>query len=228
MTLTNFPNGIKTSEVVTGGSGGGSASIVFATANATGNTGSVTIESGNSSAGNSGAVTIATGTAGGTRGNITLDALVTVVTNGQLQSPAGVEFDIGTPVNGGASNTGSVFVFSGDQSGTGQSGTVGLQSGNATGGNSGPCFVGTGNSSGENSAQTTIFTGDAHATGDILIGPGTASAGNSGNIELRLAAATGGTKGNVILTGLPTADPLVVGALWIDVAGGRVIKSSNG
>lgn len=227
MTLTNFPNGIKTSEVVTGGSGGGSASIVFATADASGNTGSVTIESGNSSTGDSGAITIATGTASGTRGNITLDALITVVTNGQLQAPAGVEFDIASPGNGGASNTGSVFVFTGDQSGTGQSGTVGLQSGNATSDNSGPCFIGTGNSTGANSAQMTLFTGDGHSTGGMVFGTGNASAGNSGNISFATGTATG-TKGNIIITGLPTADPHVVGALWIDAAASRVIKSSNG
>lgn len=227
MTLTNFPNGIKTSEVVTGGSGGGSASIVFATANASGNTGSVTIESGNSSAGNSGAVTIATGTASGTRGNITLDALVTVVQNGQLQAPAGVEFDIASPGNGGASTTGSVFVFSGDQSGTGQSGTVGIQSGNSVTDNSGPFFCGTGTSSGANSASATMFTGDGLHTGGITLGTGAASAGNSGDIKLQTGAATG-TRGNIIIDILPTADPHVVGALWIDAAASRVIKSSNG
>jgi hypothetical protein len=32
----------------------------------------------------------------------------------------------------------------------------------------------------------------------------------------------------VVLTGLPTADPSAAGALWIDVAAGRVIKVSAG
>lgn len=204
--------GIGTGTAVDGTSG--ITYVYTGNTSGSGTSGNVEIGSGNSSGGDSGDIRLETGTADGTRGNIILDALITQITNGQLQAPAGVEFDIASPSNGGSSNTGMVFVFSGDQTGTGQSGSVGLQSGNATGGNSGPCFVGTGNSSGENSAQTTIFTGDAHTTGDVLIGPGTASAGNSGNIELRLAASTGGTKGNVILTGIPTVDPHVAGAVW--------------
>jgi hypothetical protein len=32
----------------------------------------------------------------------------------------------------------------------------------------------------------------------------------------------------VVLTGLPTADPSAAGALWVDVAAGRVIKVSAG
>lgn len=193
----------------------------------TGVTGDINVVSGDSFGGDSGNIHVTTGAAGGTRGNIILDAPITQITNGQLQASTGVEFDIASPTNGGASNTGSVFVFSGDQSGTGQSGTVGLQSGNATGGNSGPCFVGTGNSTGENSAATTVFTGDGHNTGIIQFGTGNASAGNSGDILIGTGTATG-TKGNIITPGLPTADPHVVGAWWVDVAGGRVLKVSNG
>lgn len=188
------------------------------------------LTTGNASAGNSGSVTLTTGTATGTRGNVTFDAAITVVVNGQLQSPTGVEFDIGTPSNGGASNTGNAFLFSGDQTGTGQSGTVGIQSGNATGNNTGPCFIGTGNSTGANSAQTTIFSGDGHATGGILVGTGNASAGNSGSITLQTGTATG-TRGNVTLDGLlvlllnlPTVAPATSGAVWRDAGAGNVLK----
>lgn len=224
MTLTNFPNGIKTSEVVTGGSGGGSASIVFATANASGNTGSVTIESGNSSAGDSGNITIATGTASGTRGSISLDAPKINVT---YSTPV---FTLGDAAGGGTYFTTG---FTGNNSGA-----LGMQTNDvsASTGTSGELFFGTGAAgvSGGNSGRISLYTQDAPAgtAGDILLSCGSGSdAAHSGHILLQTGKDVtvnliGGA--NFIVLNLPTADPHVVGALWIDAAASRVIKSSNG
>jgi len=224
MTLTNFPNGIKTSEVVTGGSGGTSASIVFATADATGNTGSVTVESGDSSGGNSGDVTIATGSASGTRGTVIMDAPT-------FSFPApGATFTFGDATDGPAYFTTG---FSG-----GSSGGFGIQSNDivAASGTSGGLFFGTGQAgaSSGNSGTISLYTGDAAAgtAGDILLSCGSGSdTSHSGHILLQSGKdVTINLIGSAraIILGLPTSDPHVVGALWIDAAASRVIKSSNG
>jgi hypothetical protein len=51
----------------------------------------------------------------------------------------------------------------------------------------------------------------------------------AGDLEFSAGGGAGGaTAGNIRLFNLPTADPAVFGALWIDTAAGRVLKVSAG
>lgn len=54
------------------------------------------------------------------------------------------------------------------------------------------------------------------AGGDVaLVAGASAGAGNGGNVSLTLGLAPGaGAPGNLIIANIPTADPLVDGAIW--------------
>jgi hypothetical protein len=171
------------------------------TPNGTTSTG-LTLKSGNASAGNSGTVTVQTGTASGTRGAIILDAPT-----------------IGTADQTGATDSNDIDIISGSTV-NGNSGTAGVETGAPSGnGNSGNAFIGTADCAGSGQpGRIAMFTGTASGAGV-----------NGGDVHIALGAGgAGGRQGLVVIATLPTADPHVVGALWIDTAAGRVVKSSNG
>lgn len=71
---------------------------------------------------------------------------------------------------------------------------------------------------GQNGGNITIWAGEADNAG-----------GTGGNVYID--AGGGSTNGNILLglnIALPTADPAVAGALWIDTGAGRVLKVSAG
>lgn len=71
--------------------------------------------------------------------------------------------------------------------------------------------------------------GAANASPAAIRGGDAAGTGAGGDLLLDAGSSVGGAAGNVLLgsvVNLPTADPLVSGALWIDVAAGHVIKVS--
>lgn len=71
---------------------------------------------------------------------------------------------------------------------------------------------------GQNGGNITIWAGEADNSG-----------GAGGNVYID--AGGGSTNGNILIglnIALPTADPAVAGALWIDTGAGRVLKVSAG
>jgi hypothetical protein len=73
------------------------------------------------------------------------------------------------------------------------------------------------------SVQIETFDAELNNTGTISSEAGEVRIAGPGYATDLLLTATA-----VVLTGLPTADPSAAGALWIDVAAGRVIKVSAG
>ncbi len=204
-------------------------------------TGAVNITTGNASAGNSGDVTLQTGTASGTRGSIVLDGPILKTGDGQAYTDGTVGWDIEV---GNVNSTGgagvaakAVYIQAGIAVTLGQGGDAFIQAGDggSTGGNGGLAGMQAGQSTaaGATGGEAHVVGGQAAVAGAngggvlIVSGQGLGS-GNSGNITIQTGTVAAGTRGNVIILVLPTADPHVVGALWIDAAAGRVIKSSNG
>jgi hypothetical protein len=232
-------------EIYTGNTSGsgatGEVDLHSGDANGTGNTGGVHLYSGNASAGNSGNISLQTGSASGTRGNIVLNGPILKTGDGTFYTDGTVGFDmeVGNVDSTGAAGTAAkaVYIQAGIAVTLGQGGDAFIQAGDggSTGGNGGLAGLQAGSATfaGATGGETHIVGGQAQAAdahgGAVLIvsgqGQGT---GNSGDITIRTGTVAAGTRGNVIITGLPTADPHVVGAIWIDAAAGRAIKSSNG
>lgn len=124
-----------------------------------------------------------------------------------------------------AGDSGSLTI----QTGTATSGTAGVIHLETGGGNtSGRIDLLTGNAASGDSGNINLTTGlSAADTGSISLATADAAVGSSGNITLAIGNGTT-SKGHIITPGLPIADPHVVGAWWVDVVGGRVLKVSNG
>lgn len=140
---------------------------------------------------------------------------VTVKSGDAGAASGGVTIGSGSANN---ANSGDIYIASGPTTGTGASGAVGMESGESDG-DTGVAFFGTSTPSVEgNSGDVVFYTGNAAGTNK-----------NAGSIKHFLGAGSGGgLQGQFSVEGLPTSDPLVAGAFWIDVAGGRVLKVSNG
>lgn len=142
-----------------------------------------------------------------------------------------------TLLSGNAShgNTGDFYAASNTVSaGSGNSGSAGVESGGAPSGNTGGVFLGTSDAGGK-SGSVSVYTGASHGAnqdaGDIVIATGGPTNGNARGGDISLTPNNGvgsGRRGLVLLANLPTADPHVLNAAWIDVAAGRVVKVSAG
>jgi hypothetical protein len=203
--------------IYTGNGGLGSGALGLSTGNVVsstitplGSSGNIDITTGDAegSGNHSGDIALRVGSAasGAVRGQLVLDA-------DTITSPADFYF---APTGGFSIETGAengVYINVGAGSGG-----IYFTAGSKVSGDSGEVQLTGGNSS---------VSGKA---GGIRLSPGTGVSGaNAGDITHVVGVATGGgANGNVFITNLPTADPHVVGALWIDTAAGRVIKSSNG
>lgn len=121
----------------------------------------------------------------------------------------------GAASKGGSS--GLLYFASGAVTGSGRSGAVGIESGEAES-DTGDMFIGTSTPTvGGKSGSLFLYSGNATGAGE-----------KAGDVEIDIGQNASGTAGNMLIGGLPTTDPLVAGALWIDTAANRVVKSSNG
>ena len=138
---------------------------------------------------------------------------------------AGQPFDNSTdPANGGGFNNTAQDGIHG-----GSGGPLDLSSGGSDSGAAGTLTIYGGYSESGQGAHVEIYGGgtDTGTSGDIsLIGytPDTSGNGSNINITIGQAGGGGGSNGNLIITGLPTSDPGVSGALWID--GSNFLKVS--
>ena len=205
--------------------------VLFGSGNTagTGFTGQVTIKSGDSAGSNSGHLRLATGSAGTTRGDILLDGPILKQSSSQLYADTGVGFDIECldEDNTGAAGTkaATIYMQSANAVTLGTGGDFFLQAGGggSTGGNGGLLGfqAGDANFAGATGGKLTLVGGQAQVNnangGDVTIqgGQGQGTGHTSGNVKI-FAGLTfnSATSGNVIITGLPTVDPHVVGALW--------------
>jgi hypothetical protein len=202
------------------------ASAKLKTDNETGATASesLAISTGTVATGNSGALTLETGNSSGAGGNT--GALV--IGSGDATNVGGSANSGSVEVKSGASNgadSGFVDLASGD-SNTGTTGPVSVYSGgsSSTTENTGDIYIGSGYLSNASAAGTTggllVESGsgiaDANSgnldirsggvvdgvSGELLIKSGNASGtGNSGNVSIESGVASGGTRGNVKLDG---------------------------
>lgn len=173
-----------------------------------------------------------------------------VAANGESGNINGVNFDIqsgrpfddgmSTPANGGSFNntaqdginggSGGAFDLTSGGSDSGPAGTLGLFGGYSDSGQGANVEIEAGGTDSGTPGNVTISAGtpDTSAPGgsvDITATDGAGTNQNGGNVNITIGAATGtGTPGNLIITGLPTADPGVSGALWVD--GSNFLKVS--
>lgn len=180
-----------------------SGDVFFYTGDSSGGgTGKVWLNSGAAGSGNSGDIQLSTGSASGARGNIILDgSLITTLAGSILH-----------------------LTSLGTTGGSGASGDAGIESGDTTAGtgNSGAAFLGSSDAGGKAGAVT-IYGGESHgsnqAGGSVEISTGSAHTGNANGGDVTVALGTGigtGRQGLIILSGMPTANPGVSGALWVD------------
>ena len=201
----------------------GTSKVQVYTLNTSADTGSAVISTGNSATGNSGDITLRTGTASGTRGNIILDGPIVRRGSGQFYADPGVGFDIECS-NVSNTNGNTIYLQAGIvESGTGNGGDFWCQSGDGgpAGGNGGLIGFQAGQSTcaGATGGEAHLVGGqaavaDAHGGAVLIVSGQGLGTGHSGDINIRTGPVDTGTKGNIILTGLPTADPHVAGALW--------------
>ncbi len=122
-----------------------------------------------------------------------------------------------------AGDTGAAFVYSGNNTGAGVSGDAGAGSGDTANGKSGEADLYTGSSALAASGNANISTGAANGAnaGNVNFSPGSVAGGDGNGGDVVFNGSTGhgaGRQGLVLfLSGaMPTADPLVSGALWVD------------
>lgn len=145
----------------------------------------------------------------------------------------------GTDVNGG-----SIAVVTGDGT-TNAAGDLYLTAGNSVDGNGGSIAVSSGNSTNASGGSFNFTAGYSETTGDggnLEIYAGYSENGNGGDLRLfggdsndgapgdiflttGLASGTSAT-GNLFFVNLPTSDPGVTGAIWVDTGAGNVLKMS--
>ena len=230
-------------EIYTGNTTGsgttGEVDLHSGDAHGTGNTGGVHLYSGNADAGNSGNISLQTGGATGTRGNIVLDGPMLKAGSAQWYGDVGFDIEVnnvdstgdaateakGVYLQGGICNIlgtgGPMWCQAGDGGSTGGAGGLaGIQAGQSTfaGATGGECHIvgGQAGVADANGGAVRIISGQGLGTG------------SSGDIDIHTGPVDTGTKGNVIFSGLPTSDPHVVGAAWVDAAAGHALKISQG
>jgi hypothetical protein len=156
-----------------------------------------------------------------------LDGPILRTGSGQIYTDGTVGFDmeVANVASTGASGTEAkgVYIQGGICDTLGTGGAMWLQAGDggSTGGDGGLAGMQAGQAThaGSTGGELHLVGGqagvaDAHG-GAILIQSGLgAGTGNSGNITIQTGTVSAGTRGNIILGGLPTADPHVLGALW--------------
>lgn len=127
--------------------------------------------------------------------------------------------------NAGSFGGGGISLSAGfcwnDVTGTAHGGNIGLSAGAAdTAGNGGLAQLLGGIAYGSgNAGLAKLRAGDSQGSGnggDAILQSGAADSGDAGNIVLEIGQSTSGADGNLIVNSLPTADPHVVNALWID------------
>lgn len=226
--------------------------LLLDTANNAGVTGTMALETGESTKAASGDFSIATGTAlSATSGAVSIltgSANITgpvTLGSGFANGPSGA-VTVGSGVANGGAGSGAVTIGSGTgnsadtgavtlRSGAadGGSGAVNMMSGTAAGGSgSGALTLASGAGTGVASGALSLASGNATgaSSGTITLTTGNASGGGKtvGSIILAPGTASGGADaGHVKLANLPTADPGTKdGALWRDAGAGNVLKVS--
>ena len=150
-------------------------------------------------------------------------------------------------INGGdglqGASGGSVAINGGNSDDLGgYGGNALLQAGGTNGGNGGIAGVLGGNSTGVsgvggNGGMIEIYGGGAANAGtggiggmvDIMGGDGYGAGQHGGDVRIQPGAGgNAATNGHVLMLRLPTADPHIVNALWVDAASANVLKVSQG
>lgn len=155
------------------------------------------------------------------------DVFVTSGAQSGGPNSGGVNFATGTATNGGASG---LLGFTTGPADNNSSGQMAFETGPTNvSGNSGNLTSATGTAA-DSSGTFTVRTGDA-ANGDsggVAFFSGNSNAANSGDVffatgnapirggSLRFTILSPGPDANFVFTGMPTSDPAISGALWVD------------
>lgn len=134
------------------------------------------------------------------------DGSVTLTAGDATDDNDGGSVDITAGASAGAGNGGQTTISGGQANGAGAGGVLYFQGGVASG-------------AGVNGGDVTILGGGQQALAD---------GGAGGSVSIEGGFSFSGDPGNVLLPSLPTADPVVAGALWCDTTAGRVLKVSAG
>lgn len=183
----------------------GSTNLTTGNTAGTGNSGQMSINTGQATTGTSGNTNIGTGqVSSGTSGT------VNIFSGGSTGSTgASGQLSLGTgqhPV-GNTATTGSAFIGTGAHLGSGNSGSLGFSSGQVATGTSGQVSMGSGQATGStgNSGNTGISTGPVVGTGvsgNLNLDTGPSVNGDTGNINIFPGSASGsGTPGSVFIGG---------------------------
>lgn len=114
--------------------------------------------------------------------------------------------------------------------GDGGGGSVGLTGGYSNTGGGGPALLAGGGTDSGTPGDATVIAGSVDTSGNggnvvVTATNGVGTNKNGGSITLTVGTATGsGAPGNLIVVNLPTSDPGISGALWID--GSNFLKVS--
>lgn len=120
-------------------------------------------------------------------------------------------------------NGGAVFVQAGSAPSDGAGGTVSITAGSGAAAGGGGALVGAAGAAGDtgNGGYVEFDAGNGGASsgngGGVTLAAGNATDGNGGSIELDIGQGGGsGVNGNLTIFNLPTSDPGVSNAVWLD------------
>lgn len=230
-----------------------SGSVVVQTgASVDGVSGTISMNSGNSSgAGNSGDINMSSGGAGasGQTGNLNIGSgintgssssgALTLFTGASANSASGI-ISILSGATAGAGNSGEIDIDTGSPSGGGASGAISILTGQVTAAVlSGGITLATGGgvSTDGGSGDININTGNglnAQNSGNITLHAGSTNTGNAGNVSLNAGASSGSNGGGVNITagdstggGTGGSVGIVAGGNGAATGGGVAIETSN-
>lgn len=194
-------NGGRTSlRAGNGGTGLGGNCNLYAGNSTSGKGGLVNITAGTSSSSDGGDVNIQSGS-GSINGFIFLQSNITILIPKESGDPAILSTDNLTL---GSDPTDDLIFKSGNQSATGDSGNIVINTGSSASGSTGTILIESGSfpSSGNKTGDVTIRTGQhgsSDGSGDLLIESGGNGAGDSGNVTLQTGTGVGNDSGSILI-----------------------------